>query len=81
MSGPRLGFFTRLLDDAPAAVRYRNAIDQFVHAEALGFDTAWVSHGTSWPSELPAPTLEATATVSVLDDLIARERRRTPPIG
>ena len=50
-------------------------------ARRVGFDTAWVSHGTSWPSELPAPTLEATATVSVLDDLIARERRRTPPIG
>ena len=57
MTGPRLGFFTRLLDDAPAAVRYRNAIDQFVRAEQLGFDTAWVAqhhfHGDE--GGLPSP--------------------------
>jgi putative FMN-dependent luciferase-like monooxygenase len=57
MTGPRLGFFTRLLDDAPAAVRYRNAIDQFVHAEALGFDTAWVAQHHFHRDEggLPSP--------------------------
>jgi len=43
MTTPRLGYFTRLLDDAPAAERYRNAIAQIVRAEELGFDTAWVA--------------------------------------
>jgi putative FMN-dependent luciferase-like monooxygenase len=57
MSSPRLGFFTRLLDDAPAVDRYRNAIDQFVHAEALGFDTAWVAQHHFHRDEggLPSP--------------------------
>ena len=39
----RLGFFTRLLDQAEAVERYRLAIAQIVHAERCGFDTTWVA--------------------------------------
>ena len=53
----RLGFFTRVLDDAPPAERYRLALQQVVHAEAMGFDSAWVAqhhfHGDE--GGLPAP--------------------------
>jgi putative FMN-dependent luciferase-like monooxygenase len=57
MTGPRLGYFTRLLDDAPAVQRYRNALDQFVRAEELGFDTAWVAqhHFHREEGGLPSP--------------------------
>jgi putative FMN-dependent luciferase-like monooxygenase len=53
----RLGFFTRLLDDASAAERYRLAIEQIVHAEAEGFDSAWVAqhHFNAEEGGLPAP--------------------------
>ena len=37
----RLGFFTRLLDEAPAAERYRLAAEQIMHAEKAGLDSAW----------------------------------------
>jgi alkanesulfonate monooxygenase SsuD/methylene tetrahydromethanopterin reductase-like flavin-dependent oxidoreductase (luciferase family) len=39
----RLGFFTRLLPQANPAERYRLATAQIVHAERLGFDSAWVA--------------------------------------
>ncbi|MER7332665.1 MULTISPECIES: putative FMN-dependent luciferase-like monooxygenase [unclassified Micromonospora] len=57
MSGPRLGFFTRLLDDGPAEVRYRLAAEQIRHAEAYGFDSAWVAqhHFHAAEGGLPAP--------------------------
>lgn len=57
MRRPRLGYFTRLLDDAPAALRYRNAIAQFVRAEEVGFDTAWVAQHHFHRNEggLPSP--------------------------
>ena len=53
----RLGFFTRLLDQAPAAERYRLASAQIVHAERLGFDSAWVAqhHFHEPEGGLPAP--------------------------
>ncbi|NYI07335.1 putative FMN-dependent luciferase-like monooxygenase [Allostreptomyces psammosilenae] len=53
----RLGFFTRLLDRAPAADRYRLALEQIQHAEAHGFDTAWVAqhHFDADEGGLPAP--------------------------
>ncbi|SEG88293.1 putative FMN-dependent luciferase-like monooxygenase, KPN_01858 family [Nonomuraea solani] len=53
----RLGFFTRLLDDVPAGERYRLATEQIEHAEALGFDTAWVAqhHFDGAEGGLPAP--------------------------
>jgi putative FMN-dependent luciferase-like monooxygenase len=53
----RLAFFTRLLDAAPAARRYRLAADQIAHAEHLGFDAAWVAqhHFHEHEGGLPSP--------------------------
>ncbi|MEV0383445.1 putative FMN-dependent luciferase-like monooxygenase [Nonomuraea sp. NPDC050643] len=53
----RIGFFTRLLDDVPAGERYRLAAEQIEHAEAFGFDTAWVAqhHFDGDEGGLPAP--------------------------
>lgn len=53
----RLGFFTRLLDDAPPAERYRLAAEQIVHAEKAGLDTAWIAqhHFHEREGGLPAP--------------------------
>lgn len=53
----RLAFFTRLLDAAPAAERYRLAAEQIVHAERLGFDAAWVAqhHFHEHEGGLPSP--------------------------
>jgi len=57
MTIKRLGFFTRLLDHAPAAERYRLAGEQIIHAERQGFDTAWVAQHHFHEAEggLPAP--------------------------
>lgn len=57
MSTKRLGFFTRLLDDAPAGERYRLAAEQIVHAERHGFDSAWVAQHHFHRDEggLPSP--------------------------
>ncbi|MEV0970091.1 putative FMN-dependent luciferase-like monooxygenase [Microtetraspora glauca] len=53
----RIGFFTRVLDDAPPGERYRLAVEQIQHAERLGFDTAWVAqhHFDGDEGGLPAP--------------------------
>jgi len=53
----RLGFFTRLLDQADAAERYRLATAQIVHAERRGFDSAWIAQHHFHEDEggLPAP--------------------------
>jgi putative FMN-dependent luciferase-like monooxygenase len=53
----RLGFFSRLLDDATAAERYRLVTEQIVQAEALGFDSAWVAQHHFHEAEggLPSP--------------------------
>lgn len=53
----RLGFFTRLLDIAEPAERYRLALAQIAHAERLGFDSAWVAQHHFHEDEggLPAP--------------------------
>jgi putative FMN-dependent luciferase-like monooxygenase len=53
----RLGFFTRLLDQADAAERYRLATAQLVHAERCGFDSAWIAQHHFHEDEggLPAP--------------------------
>lgn len=53
----RLGFFSRLLDDAPAAERYRLVAEQIAHAEAFGFDSAWVAQHHFHEAEggLPSP--------------------------
>ncbi len=53
----RLGFFSRLLDDVPPGERYRLAAEQIRHAEAAGFDSAWVAqhHFDGTEGGLPAP--------------------------
>jgi putative FMN-dependent luciferase-like monooxygenase len=53
----RLGFFTRLLDQADPAERYRLAVEQIAHAERLGFDSAWIAQHHFHEDEggLPAP--------------------------
>jgi alkanesulfonate monooxygenase SsuD/methylene tetrahydromethanopterin reductase-like flavin-dependent oxidoreductase (luciferase family) len=53
----RLGVFTRLLDQADPAERYRLATEQIVHAERLGFDSAWIAQHHFHEDEggLPAP--------------------------
>jgi len=53
----RLGFFTRLLDQTDAAERYRLATEQIVHAERVGFDSAWVAQHHFHEDEggLPGP--------------------------
>jgi putative FMN-dependent luciferase-like monooxygenase len=53
----RLAFFTRLLDAAPPAERYRLAAEQIAHAEAQGYDAAWVAqhHFHEHEGGLPSP--------------------------
>src|SRR5215217_3048358 len=53
----RLGFFTRLLDEATPAERYRLATEQIRHAEAAGLNSAWIAQHHFHESEggLPAP--------------------------
>jgi putative FMN-dependent luciferase-like monooxygenase len=53
----RLGFFTRLLDEATPAERYRLAIEQIMHAEKAGLDSAWIAqhHFHEREGGLPAP--------------------------
>ncbi|KPL54665.1 luciferase [Prosthecomicrobium hirschii] len=52
----RLGFFTRLLDDAPAGERYRLAAEQIIAAERAGYDSAWIAqhHFHEWEGGLPS---------------------------
>ncbi|BBK32556.1 putative FMN-dependent luciferase-like monooxygenase [Stella humosa] len=53
----RLGFFTRVLDVAEPAERYRLGMEQIIHAERCGFDSAWVAQHHFHVDEggLPAP--------------------------
>lgn len=55
----RLGFFTRLLDDTDAGGRYRLAEEQIIHAEANGFDSAWIAqhHFHAEEGGLPSPAV------------------------
>ena len=55
--GLRLGFFSRILDEGSAAERYRCALAQIRHAEAHGFDSAWVAqhHFHEFEGGLPSP--------------------------
>lgn len=57
MTRPRLGLFTRLLEEAPAADRYRFALEQISHADQLGFASAWVAqhHFGEREGGLPSP--------------------------
>lgn len=53
----RLGFFSRLLDQADAAERYRLVTAQIAHAERCGLDSAWIAqhHFHEGEGGLPAP--------------------------
>ena len=53
----RLGFFTRLLDEATPAERYRLAAEQIRQAEQSGLDSAWIAqhHFHEREGGLPAP--------------------------
>jgi putative FMN-dependent luciferase-like monooxygenase len=55
----RLGFFTRLLDDVSPGERYQLAAEQIAHAEAFGFDSAWIAQHHFHPEEggLPSPSV------------------------
>ncbi|MFT4051385.1 MAG: putative FMN-dependent luciferase-like monooxygenase [Microbacterium sp.] len=57
MTGPRLGFFTRLLEEASAADRYRFALEQIEQSERSGFASAWVAqhHFGEHEGGLPSP--------------------------
>lgn len=57
MTAPSLAFFTRLLDEAPPAERYRLATDQIRHAERFGVQRAWVAqhHFRAAEGGLPSP--------------------------
>lgn len=57
MTAPSLAFFTRLLDEAPPAERYRLATDQIRHAERFGVQRAWVAqhHFREAEGGLPSP--------------------------
>lgn len=72
MTRPRLGLFTRLLEQAPAADRYRFALEQISHAEQLGFASAWVAqhHFGEHEGGLPSPFV-----------LLAAAAQRTERIG
>src|SRR3954452_8383424 len=57
VNSKRLGFFTRLLDEAPPAERYRLAAEQIQRAEKAGLDSAWIAQHHFHEAEggLPAP--------------------------
>lgn len=54
---PSLAFFTRLLDEASPAERYRLASEQIRHAERFGIGRAWVAqhHFRAEEGGLPSP--------------------------
>ncbi|NTG02868.1 putative FMN-dependent luciferase-like monooxygenase [Rhizobium rhizogenes] len=56
-SPKRLGFFSRVLDQVDVATRYRLVSEQIIHAEAQGFDSAWVAqhHFNGEEGGLPSP--------------------------
>ena len=66
MTPLRLGFFSRVLDRAAPPERYRLGIEQIVHADRLGFDTAWVAQHHFHEDEggLPAPLVFLSAAAA-----------------
>ncbi|WP_306231943.1 LLM class flavin-dependent oxidoreductase [Agrococcus beijingensis] len=69
---PTIGFFTRLLDEATPAERYRIALEQIAQAERLGYANAWVAqhHLDGAEGGLPSPFV-----------LLAAAAARTSRIG
>src|SRR5699024_1782691 len=54
---PRIGFFTRLLEDGTATQRHNWALQQVRQAERYGFSTAWIAqhHFDADEGGLPNP--------------------------
>ena len=79
MTGPRLGFFSRLLEPVPAADRYRFALEQIDQAERSGFASAWVAQhhfgedegGLPSPFVLLAAAAQRTAEPAFKDGLLS----------
>lgn len=69
--GPRLGFFTRLLEDAPADARYRFALEQIQQAQEHGFDSAWIAqhHFSAAEGGLPSPLVFLAHAGAVTDSI------------
>jgi putative FMN-dependent luciferase-like monooxygenase len=57
VTAKRIGFFTRVLDEAAPAERYRMGIEQIVCAERNGFDSVWIAqhHFNEFEGGMPAP--------------------------
>jgi len=66
VSPKRLGFFSRVLDQADAGTRYRLVAEQIIHAEKNGFDSAWVAqhHFNGDEGGLPSPLVFLAALAS-----------------
>src|SRR4051812_17253713 len=61
----RLGFFTRMVDEVPAAQVYARALSLFEAAEELGYDTGWVAqHHAHKEGGLPSPLIFLTAAAA-----------------
>jgi putative FMN-dependent luciferase-like monooxygenase len=61
----RLGVFTRLVDQVPAAEVYARGLSLFETAEELGFDTGWVAqHHAHKDGGLPAPLVFLSAAAA-----------------
>lgn len=70
-ASPRLGVFTRLLDEASPGERYRNATEQIVAAEKLGYHSAWVAqhHFHALEGGLPAPAVFLASVASLTSSI------------
>lgn len=68
---PRIGLFTRLLENESAEQRYRHAIQQIRHAERLGYHSAWVAqhHFNADEGGLPSPLLLLSAAAAQTEQI------------
>lgn len=82
MTGPRLGFFTRLLEQASAADRYRFALEQIEQSERHGFASAWVAqhHFGEEEGGLPSPFVLLAAAAERTRDIALATAVITLPI-
>lgn len=71
MTTPTIAFFTRLLDEASPAERYRIATEQIQHAERFGLHRAWVAqhhfHGAE--GGLPSPLVFLAHVASLTSEI------------
>lgn len=70
-STPKVGFFTRLMEEASAADRYRFALEQITTADRLGFDTAWIAqhHFRGLEGGLPSPFVLLAAAAQATEQI------------